>query len=531
MSVPETFPKEIPEQTRQIVESWLDKKSVFSFLGQHVDEIISDEDFADLYAQTGRPGVNAMILTLVTVFQFLEDFPDRIAADRVRSRMDWKYVLRQDLTWSGFNYSDLCYFRKRLSENDQEALVFEKVLVYLKANGHIKKRGKQRTDATHVLARIRNMSRLELVLETMRLALSELVSEDGKWFLNNLPPSYSERYQEKRYDYRMKTEELEKLMKQVGQDAVWLLEQLEQQPQLADLEALQLLARVLNEQFKGESASEVEIDPDADCDDGTSQPKKKTEAKKATKDTIQSPHEPEARYAKKRGKGWQGYKVQVTDTADDDKSHFITDIEVRPANENDNQALDAIQERLKERDLSPEKQYVDQSYMGGKHIASSREHGIDLRGYVQANASSKAEGFRLQDFEVDIAQAVVTCPAGKQSIRWSQVKGTKGVAYRAFFGKQCRACPFFNAKQCTTNTSGRRLDISLHHDELQKRRSEMQDPAFHKEMQIRHGIEGTISELVRKHGLRQARYRGRVKMQFQAYFTAVAFNLKRLANA
>jgi len=512
MSEPEPFPKEIPEQTREIVESWLDKKSLFAFLGQHVDEIIKDEDFAELYASTGRPGVNAVILTLVTVFQFLEDFPDRIAAEQGRSRMDWKYVLRQDLTWVGFNYTDLCNFRKRLVQNEQEGLVFEKVLVYLKANGYIKKRGKQRTDATHVLARLRSMSRLEFVLETLRVALSTLVSRDAKWFLRQVPVSYSQTYQEKRYDYRLKKEEIEQLMKQAGQDGVWLLEQVKSVPHLANLAEVKILEQVLQQQFKGEKAQEIEIDPDGDCDDGI----------------IQSPHEPEARYGKKRGKSWQGYKVQVTDSVDDEPAHFITDIEVRAADENDHQALDDIQARLAQRNLSPSKQYVDQSYMSGQHIVSSREQGIDLRGYVQASGSSKVVGFRLQDFEIDIAQERAVCPWGKESVRWSQVTGRKYIAYRAHFGKQCHDCPFFNAEHCTTLAGGRRLDISAYHEELQQRRREMQDPDFQKEMQRRHGIEGTISELIRKHGLRQARYRGQVKMQFQAYFTAVAFNLKRL---
>jgi transposase len=515
MSIPAPFPKAIPEQTRQIVETWLDQTSLFGFLAEQVDAIISDADFADLYATSGRPGVNAVILTLVTVFQFLEDLPDRVAAAQVRSRMDWKYVLRQDLTWTGFNYTDLCNFRKRLAENEEEGLVFEKVLVYLKENGYIKKGGKQRTDASHVLGKLRKLSRLELVLETLREALSAIVSSDAHWFVGNLPASYSDTYQVKRYDYRMKTAEIEQMLKQAGQDGVWLLEQVQPVPQLADLEALSLLARVLREQFKGESGAEIEIDPDADCADGT----------------IQSPHEPEAGYGKKRGTSWQGYKVHVSDTADEGQAHFITDIEVRAAHENDHQALTDIQARLAQADLLPDKQYVDQGYMSGKQIAVSREQGIDLRGYVQATASSKAPGFRLEDFEVDMAQQVAICPDGKQTVRWVAVSGTNNVAYRADFGKQCRDCPFFKAEHCTTNRSGRRLDLSAHHDDLQQRRTEMQEPAFQKEMQTRHGIEGTISELVRKHGLRQARYRGQRKMQFQAYFTALAFNLKRLAKA
>jgi len=40
----------------------------------------------------------------------------------------------------------------------------------------VKARAKQRTDATHVLATIRTLNRLELVGETIRSALNELAS-------------------------------------------------------------------------------------------------------------------------------------------------------------------------------------------------------------------------------------------------------------------------------------------------------------------------------------------------------------------
>ncbi len=48
-------------------------------------------------------------------------------------------------------------------------------------------------------------------------------------------------------------------------------------------------------------------------------------------------------------------------------------------------------------------------------------------------------------------------------------------------------------------------------------------------MHVRAGIEGTISELVRAHGARRARYCGLAKNQLQALFIATAANLKRLA--
>jgi hypothetical protein len=50
-------------------------------------------------------------------------------------------------------------------------------------------------------------------------------------------------------------------------------------------------------------------------------------------------------------------------------------------------------------------------------------------------------------------------------------------------------------------------------------------------MHARAAIEGTISELVRAHDLRRARYRGVSKVFLQALFTTTAANLKRLARA
>lgn len=59
----------------------------------------------------------------------------------------------------------------------------------------------------------------------------------------------------------------------------------------------------------------------------------------------------------------------------------------------------------------------------------------------------------------------------------------------------------------------------------------MQRPQFTKEMYTRHGVEGTISEVVRAHGARCSRYRGLAKNQLQATFIGAATNLKRLAKA
>ena len=93
----------------------------------------------------------------MTVLQFAQNLPDRQAADAVRSRIDWKYLLGLELTDSGFDYSIVCEFRARLVNGEATDLVLDQLLDVLKQNGMVKDRGRQRTDSTHILATVRDL--------------------------------------------------------------------------------------------------------------------------------------------------------------------------------------------------------------------------------------------------------------------------------------------------------------------------------------------------------------------------------------
>ena len=97
---------------------------MYRLVGNEMEEMIDDEDSSDMYADEGRPAVNPVVLALVLVFQFLEKLPDRAAAEAAVMRLDWKHALRRNLIWTGFHYSDLCNFRKRLLEHGRERVVF-----------------------------------------------------------------------------------------------------------------------------------------------------------------------------------------------------------------------------------------------------------------------------------------------------------------------------------------------------------------------------------------------------------------------
>ena len=520
MSHQTRFPTDIPQETRAYVEALLAEDSVYRLIGQEVEHMVGDGEFDDMYAEDGRPAINAVVLALVTVFQFLEKLPDRAAAVMAVMRLDWKYALRQELNWTGFHYSDLCNFRKRLLAHGREGVVFERILTYLRERGYVKGGGKQRTDSTHIVGQVMELSRLELVWESVRVALNALISSDAPWVLKWLPSSFVELYSVRRSDYRLKDAEVAPALQKAGEEGQWLVTQVMTtgSQALQTLPELATLRRVLEEQYAPNEAGQLQTRP----------------AGQVTGDVISSPHEPQARYGNKGSHEWIGYKLHVTETVDAVLgARFITDMTLTPAFIQDNTPVGDIQRHLIERQVPPAQQYVDQGYMSGANLQASLDQAIDLRGFIRDGNVTKPEGFRLPDFTIDIANRQATCPAGAHPIRWSAIDPNikNNVAFLVSFGKQCQNCPFFGPTLCTDKPAGRTIAVSRHHDLITARRAESNTQAFHQEMYQRAAIEATLSELVRAHAARRSRYRGLPKNQLQAAFTAAATNLKRLARA
>jgi hypothetical protein len=72
-----------------------------------------------------------------------------------------------------------------------------------------------------------------------------------------------------------------------------------------------------------------------------------------------------------------------------------------------------------------------------------------------------------------------------------------------------------------------RVLVGAYHEALQQRRRHQQSQEFELRMDQRNAIEGTLSELVRSHGLRRARYKGFAKVDLQNQLIAAACNIKR----
>jgi len=230
----------VPEQTIRVASAAFPKGNPSLTLREHLGSIFQDEDFAALFPAWGYPGLSPWRLALVTIMQFREQLSDRQAAEAVRARIDWKYLLGLDLTDPGFDFSVLSAFRDRLLAGSAEALLLDKLLERCRTMGLLKARGQQRTDSTHVLAAIRVMHRLELVAATLRAALNALATVAPAWLQGMAPLAWYERYGKRIEDTRLPQGQASRdaYAQMVGEDGFALLDALEAAETPAHLRAL-----------------------------------------------------------------------------------------------------------------------------------------------------------------------------------------------------------------------------------------------------------------------------------------------------
>src|SRR6202022_1645338 len=106
----------VPEETARVAHAAFPTGNMYLRLHDEIGSIYEDDAFKQLFPSRGQPAEVPWRLALVTVLQFAEGLSDRQAADAVRGRIDWKYLLGLALADAGFAHSVLGEFRRGLGE-------------------------------------------------------------------------------------------------------------------------------------------------------------------------------------------------------------------------------------------------------------------------------------------------------------------------------------------------------------------------------------------------------------------------------
>jgi transposase len=533
---PQSWP-EVPAETARVAKSAFRKGGSLAIRIR--DELgcwYEDGDFAGAYPARGRPGISPAQLAMVTVLQFTENLTDRQAADEARGRVDWKYCLGLELTDEGFDASVLTGFRERLVDNGAERVIFDRLLDLAKERGLVKAGGRQRTDSTHVLARIRDLNRLELAGETVRAALEALSAAAPGWLATVIDVSWQQVYGQRIDNLRLPESQAarDELAVRYGRDGYYLLERVHGPGApgwLTELPAVQVLRVIWIQQYYRDGEKVIRRE---DREHGLP----------PGRDRLASPYDLDARYAEKHGMGWTGYKDHLTETisdpADDDPAtgrpafpNLVTDVQTTHAAVPDVVMTGPVLDRLEAAGLLPGELAADSGYMSADLLVSARLRGVTLTGPLLGDTSPQARsgGYTRQAFAIDWDREQVTCPQGTASRRWTPARQRDGTAAIVvqFPRAACRAC--LVRDKCTSSRwNGRQLFLRPReiHEAIAAARAAEATQDWRDRYKARAGVEGTMHQASHVTGIRRARYLGLDKTRLEHLAAATALNVIRL---
>jgi transposase len=526
MSVHPQSPAPVPADTAAAARAAFRRGNPYVAIRDRFGSLFRDTDLLSLYGHAGGPALSPACLATVTLLQYAEGLSDEQAAEMVRSRLDWKYLLGLPLDDPGFDASVLCAFRRRLLQHSADDRLLTLLLEQFKEAGLVKARGTQRTDSLQVVAAVRERTRVELVEETLRVALEALAVAAPAWLAAHADPAWAKRYDPSWAQGRRRTEAEETAhAAQIGQDGQQLLTAIatEQDPRwdwLSKVPACVILARVWAQQYHQPPGggcrwrTHQELPPEAE--------------------QLCSPHDLDARYATHGGRGWTGYAHHVTESVetDPDRPQLILDVTTTVATTPDKRATPQIQDRLAARALPPGRQVLDGGYLTVDTLLAGDDRTIETIGPLAQGISWQGragEGFEMEAFTLDWEAKAATCPQGKQSSSWRETtrRETEPIIQVHFRRADCQACPV--RERCTQ--SDRRSIQLLPREKHERRQAALavqQTAAFKAAYRVRAGIEGTASELIRVLDARHARYRGEAKVRLEGVLLGAAVNVRRI---
>ena len=170
---------------------------------------------------------------------------------------------------------------------------------------------------------------------------------------------------------------------------------------------------------------------------------------------------------------------------------------------------------------------VDRAYGTGENLDALK--GMKIKSYIplfnDRCGTALQKGF-VYEPEFNRYQ----CPAGKYLLLNSSADSDRKT-YNAKV-KDCQNCALKSPCLKNSKSKYKRLQIGQHQELFDQVKQHMKQQFFLKKLSERFWkIEGLISEAKNCHGLKRAKYRGRSKMQIQAYLISTVQNIKRFIKA
>jgi transposase len=243
----------LPDDTARAARSIFNLGNIYLLIGDQLDQLLAEVNQVELDPTSSYPMSMVGLPALVTIFQFAEGLPDRVAADATRTRMDWKYALHLSINYPGQKPESLCAFRHRLWFDPDGQAIFEQITNRISAMGLLSKREKLDHEALVVIRSVCAYTRLDWMAQAFNQALEALAVWQSECLRAIALPHWYARYNRLSLNEPVPQDEVEQtaLAQALGSDAQHLLSacsSFNAQAQ-SSMPEIQKLCQVFHEQF------------------------------------------------------------------------------------------------------------------------------------------------------------------------------------------------------------------------------------------------------------------------------------------
>lgn len=496
---------------QRLKESWADT------FYHEVFGRIPEKIFAVLYSdKASRPNIPVNVLASLEILKAGHGWSDKELYDHFCYDVQVRYAVGyRDLGEGHFELRTLYNFRERLTKHMQETgeNLIEKAFEHI-TDEQIEAFGletdQQRMDSTMIASNIREMTRLQLLVEVLQRVHRMLDETDREHYSEAFEPFT--KGSSGQYTYRLKKEDVPSHLQRIGKLMQRLVKELA--ARYGDEPAYQVLCRVFEEHFVVE---ESELRP--------------KEGNELSASSLQSPDDWEATYREKRGEGHIGYVLNAAETCNPENPFQLTvKVQTESNNTDDAAMLDEALPELKER-TDVERMYTDGGYNSSDVDEAMQDQQVEQIQTAIRGRKPSEEKLGLDDFDWETSDdgepEEVTCPNGQQV---EVTQGRKEHRYRAAFDAgDCESCPFF--EQCRTQplkrTPERVLRFSQQDVNVARRRqrsAEIRDSGRNP----RAAAEATMRSLKHPFGNGKVPVRGKPRVSMVMIESAAMSNVRRI---
>jgi transposase len=494
----------LPELDRQVFDLIVPQNHYLRQVLAQIDFERFRSRLADAYSLgMGRPAIDPVRMLKILFLRFHYKLSDRQVMERTKTDMAFRWFVGLPLNGRVPNHTDGTYFRRRIG-TERFTQVFQELVAQAREAGLVKDRLRLK-DATHMIADVAELRPLQLVAQVRERLLQAAAPFFTDWVTDQRSQIETLRQATAEFD---DDERLAARVEHVRALAAQLHERAAQLPSAPEGDrgrlrlqhALQLVDKLLADRS----------DP------------------RAT-DRLASAMDPDARLGK-HGDFFVGYLLDMAIDAD---SELITSLNVLPAN--GAEAADAItlieQEEAAQGNDVAALSIDGVGYNGPVLRELTDPEGLNLDMTVPPPTLQERKTFGPERFTlktIDAHHGEVTCPNGQTTGQRTRNRHGTGNRY-TFKASQCAGCPL--RAECLNNPDSKGGRIVVKNDyeaEYLKVEAKAKTAAYQETRRTHPKIERKLSEFVRRHDARRARFRGLAKTLTQAVLTGLVVNIKRM---